>query len=440
MTVAPEHDATHLSALWEPDERTLRFLPNGLGVGLAMFPADSAEFWHSVAAECVLPANVAEGTRRSFQDLKKVFTYGVLCYELFTLVHDHALLVFEQALRDRFLQHYPQGATFRVGTEYTVVPAGRYDDVTSYLESRRPRRAELVLDEVDPTSTISFNGNLSGLRAWARAVGLLDGQRARHAEDAIAGHRNGVAHPNDYHLVTPVSAARMLRDLTEIINRLWGHRTEGGRMYPAPAQREPIMLAWNPVSGDFACSQAAAIHNDDWSEYSSFAVVQGVWDAAGLGDPRLSEFDSRYETTPYPVDVLHGPSPHSDAIRFIANTDHKTDYVDLCDRMFAVRVDNSKISMPIRPSALAGAPSGQRSGHWLLLMADNPIHAVTHAKHSLALGAQPVNGPCNLCPAHTVAHGKRHTIMSVLGTADDVQRPKDFHMPSAPARHIDLEI
>jgi hypothetical protein len=31
-----------------------------------------------------------------------VLGHGVLCYEMFTLVNDLALLVFEQALRDRF--------------------------------------------------------------------------------------------------------------------------------------------------------------------------------------------------------------------------------------------------------------------------------------------------------------------------------------------------
>lgn len=35
----------------------------------------------------------------------------------------------------------------------------------------------------------------------------------------------------------PPSVFRFLRDLTEIVNRLWGHDTEGGRLFPGPITR-----------------------------------------------------------------------------------------------------------------------------------------------------------------------------------------------------------
>lgn len=44
-----------------------------------------------------------EGTRQSFEQLRTIFCYGLLRYDTYTLVNDHALLVFELALRDRFI-------------------------------------------------------------------------------------------------------------------------------------------------------------------------------------------------------------------------------------------------------------------------------------------------------------------------------------------------
>jgi hypothetical protein len=47
-------------------------------------------------------------------------------------------------------------------------------------------------------------------------------------EDALAKLCNHVAHPSGHHVDTPVGAARTVRDLTELINQLWGQATPGG--------------------------------------------------------------------------------------------------------------------------------------------------------------------------------------------------------------------
>jgi hypothetical protein len=57
-----------------------------------------------------------------------LFNYGV-----FTVVHDHALLVFEQALRARFLEHHSGTITFvdrRTGTRDQIAVT-TYEDVTA---------------------------------------------------------------------------------------------------------------------------------------------------------------------------------------------------------------------------------------------------------------------------------------------------------------------
>jgi hypothetical protein len=86
---------------------------------------------------------------------------------------------------------------------------------------------------------------LDSLLRWARREGLLRGQRNRAREVLFKRFRNYVAHPAGYQLVTPVDAARALRDLAEIINHLWGASTAGGRLYPAPIRRAILAIGWS---------------------------------------------------------------------------------------------------------------------------------------------------------------------------------------------------
>src|SRR5205807_911593 len=85
---------------------------------------------------------------------------------------------------------------------------------------------------------------LTDLLSWAREERLLHGQRNRWLENVFVDLRNEVAHPSDDHLVSPVESARAIRDLAEIINRLWGGLTPGGRLYPSAARREVMAVGW----------------------------------------------------------------------------------------------------------------------------------------------------------------------------------------------------
>lgn len=88
-----------LAELQAADERTLRFTPMGPGLERE----DASGGLRGVSAgggRSARPGSPGgRGTRQSFDHLRTVFAYGVLCYEVFTLVKDHALLVIEQALR-----------------------------------------------------------------------------------------------------------------------------------------------------------------------------------------------------------------------------------------------------------------------------------------------------------------------------------------------------
>jgi hypothetical protein len=97
-------DIKSLEELRRPDDRTLHFAP--LGLGGKMRAEDAAVFQQEVISHVELVPAVAEGTRNSFDRLRALYAYGVLNYDIFTIVEDQAHLVLEHALRERFLDFY----------------------------------------------------------------------------------------------------------------------------------------------------------------------------------------------------------------------------------------------------------------------------------------------------------------------------------------------
>ena len=75
-----------LAELTRPDQRTLAFTPLGLSTMGLLRGEDAAEFQQQVIAHCDLSENVAEGTRNSFERLRTLHSYGVLCYEAYTVL------------------------------------------------------------------------------------------------------------------------------------------------------------------------------------------------------------------------------------------------------------------------------------------------------------------------------------------------------------------
>ncbi|MFI9810199.1 hypothetical protein ACIHEJ_38930 [Streptomyces sp. NPDC052301] len=305
-----------LEELRAADDLSLAFNPCGLGG--RMRPEDATEFQQWQIADCDLAEGVAAGTRNSFERLRTVFAYSVLCYDVYTMVGDQALLIYEQALRDRFMEWCSGTITFRLpqapDVSYTVTS---YDDVKKRADRMMRQRAKLVVD----THAIEFNGMLHGLRLWARTAGLLRGRRSRAVEDALAKLRNYVAHPSGHHVDTPVGAARTVRDLAELINQLWGQATPDERLYPAPLHREITVLSWNG-SGQARMEPAGALTapdpmEDHESDEYQYVVVRAIPFIPGSrsNDAHWAEFDTRYETTRFPTDYLWGRAPARRPVR-----------------------------------------------------------------------------------------------------------------------------
>lgn len=420
-----------LEELQQVDDRTLRFTPYGLGISRVMTPDGSAQYLQDVVDHLDLAADVAEGTRSSFDRLKTVFVQGLFCYDLFTLVNDHALLVVEQALRDRFVDYHAGTVRFVDAHDIEhLVAVNRYDDVFTAIKNKRWRVA------VAGGQPVPFNGMLGGLRDWARATGLLRGQRNRGIERALSALRNFVAHPTSYHLVDPWHALRTLSDLAEIINHLWNHPTPGGRLYPAPIRREVVALAWTD-DREFTAALADAVHDavDPADRTWRYAIVRAVFQPDTMSaDPGLSNFDSRYEVTRFPADTLWGPGTLAEAKEWSTQQSPAGDESDYLDRIFLIRHDGDQLYLPMRPTIAATLPAVDLAGTWYVARADFPDDAYHHVRTLISGGDCLAEGECPRCPAHTLAIGSYADIGAHIPNPASTAALPDFRIDSAASR------
>lgn len=417
-----------LEDLRKPDDRALHYTPLGLG----WMPAEAAAKYQQETVAVELAPDVSEGTRRKFEDLKKVFAYGVLCYEIYTLVHDHAYLVYEQALRDRFME-YVDGTVVRVdqaGVEHTI-SVTTYEKLCRTLRrcSHKNRRVRLHNGKV-----VTFaDGGLSDLQGWAHAAGLLRGRRNRAIGGVQRRLRNFVAHAHAYHLTDPVDAARTMRDLAETINQLWGTPTPNGRLYPPPMRREAVVLAWPDDGSELIIASAAEAFAEDPGDSPWVCVlVRAAVDSAGrVNDHALTHYDSRVEATDYPVDLLWGPGSVRAAADWFTRTEPQPDEVDHLDRLFLVRHSDAGLHRPMRPSFAAALPPEERTGTWHAVRADRPGDAFRHVAGLIRKDC--VEGDCG-CPVEEVVAGAHQVVLSKVHPAPGTALPADVRTPYAGPR------
>jgi len=173
---------------------------------------------------------------------------------------------------------------------------------------------------------IRFDGMLDSLLRWAREEGLLRGQRNRTHDSVLRDMRDHVAHGAGDHLLMPVDSARAISDVVEIVNQLWCAATPGGRLYPAPVRREVWVVGWSP-RGDVMAGAAgpppdkqapgsrpaagqvpADVPGEDPADDWTWVLVRAV-----PHDRGLMRFDSLFEVTDYPCELLWGPGSAGDA-------------------------------------------------------------------------------------------------------------------------------
>jgi len=363
------------------DERTQRFTPYGLSTGTRILSPEACCQFQQECVASELDQNVPDSTRAGFDRLRLFHTYGVLCYELFTITDDLTWIVLEQALRVRFIAYYEGKIPVKDKQGLTSTFAASDFEVLSRAFRRGGSHYGFQLHTGTGTSS-TMPLTLEPLLRWAHHSGLLDGQRNRRVQLAVyADRRNHFAHGGSIErLGMPPDSARSIRDLGEIINRVWGVRTPGGRIYPAPIAREPFVLAWSegwPVKAGslFTRLRPEQLRNSPTNARNYMVVL------APDVDQNLYEFDARYEVTPYPVDWLWGPSDRKGALAWLAANPVIGDSASTIDRIFAIRVENGRVYLPMRPEIFKNIPTEMRSGGWRLIQADFPNDAHFHARH-----------------------------------------------------------
>ncbi|WP_326731854.1 hypothetical protein [Streptomyces phaeochromogenes] len=390
------------------DPRVLHFTP--LGLGGAMEPEDAATFQQRIMANLVLADDVAQSTRDKFEQLRTCYIQGVLCYDLFTLVADAAGLALEQALRDRFTAHHGGTVTARneAGREYQIV----YTNYLDFFEQYKKLRGSKICMGRTGTWT-RFNAMLEGLLTWARHEGLLRGQRNRHNEQVKRALRNLTAH-GTFHLLTPVDAARVLSDLAEIINHLWGHSTPGGRLYPAPVTRDVVAIGWNKATGAVTAGHAAQLAHERRGKDDEFTYVlaRAVFSPGEHVDPNLMEYDALYATTYYPTQYLWGPGTGAQAIAWFEETAPEPDSSDHLDQIFVVRAHDGVVHLPMYPAVAAGLQPKEQQGTWYAVCADGPNEVFSHTRaFATAVNGHARTGQCRECPVDVIARGDFTTVL-----------------------------
>ncbi len=390
--------------LTRPSEGALAF-----GFMRSLSPDDQARSVQSMVATADLCDEVPEDLVACFDRIRSLFAYGLFYYEAFTAAEDLAWLTFEQALQQRFVTFYdseiplisPSGeATLKVHNFGEVRDAfgpgglfrkGRW--TVKLLSTGKPLRLER-----------QFRGGYGQLQQWARQEGLLGGQRNKQLEVIQQRFRNWSAHPHR-HVNMPSSAARTVHDLAEVINRLWGHATPGGRLYPAPLERGLKVIGWpnGPSSFTFTEMYPEALLNRGFEEDEDwmYAVVLAV-----PGDDSLRDFDTLYDMTPLPADLVWGPGTKRDARAWVAANTGMSDTITHLDRIFAVRqTADGRTYLPQRPNVALGLPPANRSDTWHLVRADFPLAAFNHVRHGGGVGTCGAGDPLAGCAVEDIYEG-----------------------------------
>ncbi len=416
-----------LQDLATPDRRALLHGPLGLGES-GLSDEDSCEWLQSMIAAALLAPDVPDELQRSFERLRTLHAYGVLCYDTFTAVDEDAPLILEQALRARFVTFY----------EGRVPTADKADHAATFLADEFEEVYTAFRRGGDPGTGWHLRLQAGGtfpcipttlrpLLDWARAEQLLDGRRSRVVEAVLGRLRNMVAHRDGFHLVGPHDSAIAVCDLAEIINRLWGHHTPGGRLYPGPIAREVFVVAWRDGEHGFEFARLRPEQLDRLADDEAWTCVV----LRAVPSDVLWPFDGRFESTMHPCDRLWGPGDPGEAAAWIESERPTGDEVRYIDRLFAVQVAGGTSRPPRRPAVALGLPDKEREGDWYLLRADDPSAALAYVRRATGEVVLREDDTFTIMPVEEVAHGSWEDVAEQLPGlgVTQAESPKEIKVP-----------
>ncbi len=177
----------------------------------------------------------------------------------------------------------------------------------------------------------------------------------------------------------PVDSARTLDDVAETINKLWGHDTPGGCLFPGPVARQPRVAAVAPDGAGGCEMRLEQVPEADERERRwNYAVFLAVEDdrliAPGRGDIGFTH-QPGFQTTRFPCEMIWQGS-WKDLMQTIeqgtfSGLDDTTDHFD---RLFLIRVGQGQTDLPRSPADLL-ALEEQPRGQWYAVTADAPLDA-----------------------------------------------------------------
>jgi hypothetical protein len=397
----PGSEARALSALAElsePDPRSMMWI-----VGGSRAPEDAAEHHKRVMAQFDVPASVPETVRMSLDRIRSIYRQGLFCYDLYTVAGDQARLLVEQALKERFVEFYGGTVLFTDGQGDTqTVTASTFDEVYRGIRKADGRPVKWTIQLRSGRPGFRFTGGLASLLRWARAEGLLTGQADRMRDVIRKRSRDRAAHPG-YHLEMPDHAVRAIADVTHVIRQLWGAPSG------TTVARYPLLLSWTDTEVTRSVSGR-------YGQVASGENLACVVVLADPDDPDLFDYDSRFESTSRPSDLLWGPGDPVDAMEWLAEHNPQPDTTETVDRVFLLQYRDDRLSLPRSPAIAAALAPGERDGTWYLIRADVSTYAFNHQRRLLA--GEPGHaseGECQACPVDTIGSS---TLAAMLRLAE----------------------
>jgi hypothetical protein len=368
-----------LDQLREADEATLRF--NAWGFGSRLEPEESAVYLTELLSNATLADVVPEDVRLSYERVCKVFIHGLFDYDLFSAAYSLGHLVLEGALRTRFITYYPNGIPILRDGAPEQLNARTFAEYYDWLAANRGRH-KLKLDTDPPEPLPAGYRHLYG---WAQRRGLLIGQRNVGLFGSIVTVRNYLAHPEGHPVSMPPSVIRFLSDLAEIVNRLWGLDTEGGRLFPGPVSRWARAAAVAPDGqASLVFSSLSQVRLDAHREGWRFCVYLASRDEelVTVGGPHGTGIGFAhvpgYQTTRYPTELLWGPGSGDDLVADLGtfSDEHAVDQVEFLDRTFYIRETKAGgLAYPRGRHDVLAAELGDASADWFVVRADFPMDA-----------------------------------------------------------------
>lgn len=397
------------------DELVQRFTPDGFGLDRILTPESTVEFHQQTIADADLIDEVPDDVRAAFEEVRECHTYGTFSYRLFSLAAKTSLLVSEGALRRRFLEFYNGRIPLenKAGQVKTITVRTFEDLNEDFRRGGVLRKQGWRLKLVSSGQTLRMPLTLDPLLRWARLENLLDGQASRIQERLIPTSRNWVAHGEMSGADMPNWSTRRINDLAEFINRLWGARTPGGRLYPAPLARCVAALASSTSEGRLSRAVMAPdqipAYRAQEGEDTVFLLVRAVPD-----DDKLLDFNSVYERTTYPADLLWGPGDGEVAYAWWKEHQPVCAPADPLDRLFMIQVIDDKVYLPRRVEVAFGLPPDKRPGVWYAVRADEPGAAFLHVRNVTAGACEFMDSTRCSCAAEGVTSGSWWEVKAAL--------------------------